>query len=231
MKPGVINIPTSVGPRAWASCFRAIAKRTGIFGINEAFAPKAKALYLILAVARGFRQYGVRKSPNPIFWRRRHWRKVSGRVIKLHDALSRHHDWPGFNEARYVTEVVLRHRRRLNSPQVTVLNTHWVPEGDKVDPTDRAYARSASLREVRALVLEHLAAGRIVIPMGDFNIYAAIEMNVPGFVWIRREGVDKLGVVLPEGWALDDIDLDVFRAATDHGHGIAADLTITKESR
>lgn len=230
MKPGVINVPTSVGPRAWASCFRAIAKRTSVFGINEAFAPAAKALYLALALARGLGQYGVRRSPNPVFWRRRHWRKASGRVIKLHDALSRYGDWPGFNDARYVTEVILRRRGRKGFPQVVILNTHWVPEGDKVNDEDRARARSASLREVRALILEHLAAGRIVILMGDTNIHAAIHLNIPGLVWIRPLGVDKIAVALPPGWTLDDFDVDTFAARTDHKHGIAAAVEISRAS-
>ena len=49
MKVGVINIPTSVGAKAWRRCWLLIAARCSIFGINEAFAPAAKALYIALA--------------------------------------------------------------------------------------------------------------------------------------------------------------------------------------
>lgn len=232
MKVGVINIPTSVGAKAWRKCFLLIRARCSFFGVNEAFAPAAKALYIGLAFAHGFGQYGARKSPNPVFWRRKHWRKVSGRVIKLHAQLGRYAEWPGFNDARYVTEVILHRRGRPHLPQVVVLCTHWVPEGPKVTNADRFRARAASKAEIRELILDHLAAGRIVILMGDFNIYDVFDLDIPGFHWVRGQGVDKVAVIVPAGYELTAADFETFEAPTDHEHGVAATVRVRqKESK
>lgn len=221
---GVINVPTSVGARAWRACFLAIAARCAIFGINEVFTRRAKTLFLALAKARGFRQYGARKSPNPVFWKWRRYAKVSGRIIRLHDRLSRYAEWPGFNDARYVTEVILRRRgrRRRHLPQIVILCTHLVAEGTKVDPADREAARRTSLATLRALIVEHQDAGRIVVLIGDLNVHDRINLAIRGFTWIRPLGVDKVGIAVPDGYELTDADFDLFPAKTDHKHGVDA---------
>lgn len=231
MKVAIINVPTKVGIRGWTGCIRAVlARRPAVAGINEAFTGRARALFVAAAAARGYRQYGARQTPNLIFWRRRHWQLVSGRVHQLHDRLSRYAEWRGFNDARYVTEVILRRRGRKHrdAPQVAVLCTHWVPGGDKVEATDRAQARDTSVAVIRGLILEHLAAGRVVILIGDLNVYAPIDLGVAGFEWVRGQGVDKIGVAVPAGYRLTAADFDLFAAPTDHGHGVAARIQIRR---
>lgn len=225
MKVGVINVPTSAGPRGWTGCIRAVlAQRPTVFGINESFTRAARAVFITLAVAHGYGQYGARITPNPIFWRRRHWRKVAGQVHQLHDRLSRYTEWRGFNDARYVTELVLRRRgrRHRRALQAAVLCTHWVPEGDKVKVEDRWEARQTSIRTIRSLVLEHLAAGRVVILIGDFNLFEPVSLRVGRFRWIRGQGVDKVGIAVPEGVELTSTDYELFLAPTDHKHGVIA---------
>lgn len=223
---GVINIPTSVGARAWQACFLAIAGHAAVFGINEVFTRRAKALFLVLAKGRGFRQYGARKGPNPVFWKWRRYAKVSGRVIRLHERLGRYAEWPGFNDARYVTEVILRRRGRAHrdAPELVILCTHLVAEGAKVDPADRAAARRTSLAIIRSLIVEHQDAGRVVILIGDLNMHERINLAIRRFTWVRGDGVDKVGIALPAGYELDDdhTGFDLIPAQTDHKHAVAA---------
>lgn len=228
---GVINIPTKVGPNAWRKCWEEAADRCGIFGVNEAFHPKAKALYLELAKEHGYGQYGTRRGPNPIYFNRKRWRRVSGTVHKIHGRGNLFARWPGFNEARYVTDLVLVPRGRPDALEVAVLCTHWVPNGRKVSGSFRDKARVQSRLFVERLVREHQAAGRIVYLIGDTNIAKPFTLGIRGFQWIRGKGIDKVGVAVPKGYVLGKTSVDVFDAPTDHRHGVATAAQITKENR
>lgn len=231
LRVGVINIPTKVGPTAWLDCWTLTADRCGIFGVNEVFHPNAKALYLELAKEHGYSQYGTRGGPNPVFFDRKRWRRVSGRLHRIHGRGDRFGRWPGFNESRYVTDVVLARRRRPGAPEVAVLCTHWVPNGRKVTAIFRAAARRQSKKLVEQLMREHQAAGRIVYVIGDTNIARTFKLRGRGFEWIRGKGIDKVGVAVPRRFVVGKTSVDVFDAPTDHHHGVATTAQIKKESR
>lgn len=224
VKPGVINIPTNLNdrkdPSHWRVCWTETADRAEIFGVNESFTAGQRETYLRLAKERDYGQFGTRVTPNPVFWDREHWRKVSGRVIELHGALSRHREYPGFNEARFVTEVVLR--RRGSKHEVTILCTHWVPEGDKVTPADRDRARKSSKDQVAALMKRHTAVGRDCVLLGDTNIHGTFSLGIPGFTWIKEDGVDKVGIAVPLDRRVAHSSSREFAAPTDHRTGVAA---------
>ena len=219
-----MNIPTKVGPAAWARCFRLLAERAEFFGINEAGSIRAKRLYRKLAKALGLTSWGLWRGTNPIFWDPDILRFIRGRQIKLHSRGTsiKAKLWPGFNAARYVTEVVFRHiaARRI----IAVLNVHLVAPGPKVPSRWRARKRAQSLARIRLLVAAHAALGRIVVLIGDTNIVD--DIDIPGMVWLFPEGVDKLAILVPEGMTLADFDVEQFDAPTDHHHGRAADVTL-----
>ncbi len=219
-----INIPTKVGKAAWARCFGLLVARAHIFGINEAGSWRAKRLYIRLARELGLKHYGLSGS-NPVFWDPDLFRKLKGRQIKLHarakGRLARR--WPGFNAARYLTEVLLRHRQ--TRVIVAVLNVHLVANGWKINARWRARMRKRSLDRIKRLVAFHcFEMGRIVVLFGDTNI--ADEVNIPGIVWLFPEGVDKVGIAVPEGMDLAGFDLDQFLAPTDHKKGRAAAVNL-----
>jgi hypothetical protein len=228
MKVGVINIPARLNdrpdPSHWERCWTLTADRADLFGVNESFTSSQRDTYLRLAKERGYGQFGTRITPNPVFWDRDHWRKVSGRVHELHTSLSRFREWPGFNEARYVTEVVLR--QRGSKREVTVLCTHWVPEGPKVTDADRDRARRASKSQVADLVRKHTAAGNDVLLIGDTNIHGTFSLGVPGFTWIKSLGVDKVGIAVPLDRAVAHSSVREFAAPTDHRFGVAAAIRV-----
>lgn len=225
MKIGIINIPTSVGPDSWADCFSLMAERAPVFGINEVFHPKAKALYRDLATQLKLASFGLRRGPNPIFWQRERYEKVEGERHLLHvrgqGVLARL--YPGFNDARYATELVLRDRG--TKQEFVVICTHWVPNGSKVAEAWRKWARREAKRGVRKLVKRHLRAGRPVWFIADTNIKDAFGFG-KGFQWIRGAGIDKVGLWLPKGMSAKDLDANLFPAPTDHHHGVVGNAVI-----
>lgn len=218
LRAALINIPTKVGRAAWERCFRALAARGDIVTINEAGSWRAKRVYIRLAKELGYSHYGL-SGPNPVFWKADEYRKVKGRQIKLHararGRLARR--WPGFNGARYVTEVILCHRD--TGEYITVLNWHMVAPGWKVRARWRAKMRARSIDRIERLVDHHRDVGRIVLGMGDANQDA---FPIPGMKWIHADGPDLLGIALPASVYLDRADPDEFSAPTDHKHGKSA---------
>lgn len=221
----VMNIPTKVGPKAWERCFTLLVERAQIFGINEAGALRAKRLYRRLARELGLAYWGLFRGPNPVFWDPDVLRLLRARQIKLHARGSgaKARRWPGFNSARFLTEVVLRHI--ATKTIVAVLNAHLVPPGPKVDSSWRARQRARSLARIRRLVAFHLSMGRVVVLMGDHNLVG--KLDIPGVTWLVFEGVDKLAIAMPDGVSLDEFDVDNFLAPTDHKRGHAADAHLT----
>lgn len=226
MKVGIINAPRKVGRLSWARCWRIMAKRTTIFGVNETLSPAAKATYGALAAASGWGHGGLRDSPNPVFYKRARWRKTYSRVRRIHgpapaeNRLAR--EFPGFNAARYITEVHLQRRRQKNGRTVVVLCTHLVPNGGKVEAQWRDVVRAMSLDQLRAIVKYNLAAGHEVWVIGDMNIHEYIR--IPDLTWIKGRGIDKIGV------AGGDYDVTGFvevPAPTDHKHGYVATATVS----
>lgn len=221
-RPGVINVPSSVGRSAWRECWTLMRRRTSVFGVNETFLRSAKVLYLALALATGWGQYGTRQGPNPLFWRRRRWAFVSGRRVTLHGFGPLHDRWPGYNDARYMTVVVLRDRR--DGQEHAFLVTHWVPEfpAHKLDIAWRDRMRERCIRLVSAELRDQVAAGRPAWFMGDTNMGGPIALDVPRFHWVRGLGIDKLGVALPAGIRWYGGESVLVPAPTDHHHGVAA---------
>lgn len=225
MRIAVINVPTSVGASAWERCFRETAERAPVFGVNETISREAKVLYTKLAHELNLGRACLYVSPNPVFWDRDEYERMEARVHQLHargtSPLARR--FPGFNEARSVTEVVLRDKD--TNKQIVVLCTHWVPEGKKVPAAWRAWARSESMRQIRKLIRFHMRHGRIVYVIGDTNIGGVIDMGIRRFKWIRSDGIDKIGVAVPKGITLKNSDYHKFGAPTDHGAGVVASAT------
>lgn len=222
---GCINIPTKVGAKAWAACFRRLAARADIFGINEAGSPRAKDLYDDLMRELGLSQFGLWRGPNPVFWKTDVYDFVSGEQVQLHRAgrgrLARR--WRGFNGPRFMTVVVLRHR--ATGREVTFINWHWVAPGWKVLSKWRSRMRVRSKRLLRREIASHRAAGRIVAGVGDTNLRLAFYV-LKMWRWLRRKGVDKLGLAVLDGDQILDVDVEVFAAPTDHRHGLSAEVDI-----
>lgn len=218
----VMNIPTKVGPADWETCFRRLASHGRILGINEAGSWRAKRLYRRLAKELGLSYYGL-SGPNPVFWKTSEYRRVSARTFKLHararGRLARR--WPGFNGARYMSEVILADR--ATGEFIAVNNWHMVAPGWKVRPKWRAKMRARSIAQIRSRVEHHLSMGRIWLGMGDANRDAFVIDRV---TWIHADGPDLMGIALPKGIYLERADPDVFPAPTDHKHGKSAAIDL-----
>lgn len=221
----VINIPTKVGPENWIECWELTAEVADVFGVNENSKKKHK-VYFDLAKKHNHGRYGVSNTPNPIFWDRKIYRGISGRQVRLHKAatgpLAR--KFPGFNAARYATEVVLRHRE--TKQELAFIVTHWVPNGNKVNPVFRTASRIASKRGVTRLIRENRNEGRPTFLMGDTNIFKKFWLYA--IRWLRSQGIDKLGFAVPSGWKVSNMSSSTYPAPTDHKHGVRGSVTLTK---
>ena len=218
LRLAVVNIPHKIGADRWEACWDGARRRSAIFGVNESLRGDQRDLYAALAEDTKVGHSGLRQTPNPIFWKKKRFEKVSGEVHQIHGKaagpLARR--FPGFNAERDVNEVVLRQKE--NDREVAVLNTHWVPNGRKVNPVWRMKMRRKSKKLVRDLVRKHKRAGRPVFVMGDTNLFLPFWMP-QDFKWYRARGIDKLGGTLPgKGRA--------YPAPTDHKHGVKATATL-----
>lgn len=219
--PGFINIPSKVGQKAWESCWRKTATRASIFGVCENFTRKQRGTYRAQAKRHNYGVFGL-SSPNPIFWDRSLYKKLSGRVITLHagakDSWARR--FPGFNAERKMSELILAD---WSGQEYAVLCSHWVPE-QNVSLAFKLSARRASKKKTRELIRYHRSLGRIVIFMADTNIYRRI--NLAGMIWMRKRGIDKIGVAVPGNMHVTDAESETFPAPTDHKRGVAGSATI-----
>lgn len=219
-----INIPSKVGSQAWKDCWERAATHGDIIGVQEAFLKRAKQTYLSLAQKHGYAQYGTRMGPNPIFWHKATYKKIEARQVQLHGKGTRYKQYPGFNDARYATVVVLEHRQ--TSERFAVINTHWVPNGTlKTTVAWRTFARKEAIRRVAELATQYTDRGLPVIIMGDFNIRDPFHL-VAGFTWTAQSGVDKIGIKLPKTHKLEKSTAHKFTAPTDHKFGIKSRITI-----
>lgn len=221
------NVPTSVGLRAAEDCFEATAAHGDVIAFQEIFARRTKKAYVRLARRYGLSQYGLFKGPNPLMWDAAKYERRAASHYRLHG--SRRSRWVGFNAARYATVVVLRPKQ--GAPDVTVINTHWVPRGPKVAAWWRTRARKRARDKVAHLVAAHAARGRVVVVMGDFNMDT--PPRLPEVTWVVgvRHGVDKIGVTVPRGYRIAARTADRFQAPTDHRHGVSAEVEIERTSR
>lgn len=227
-----INVPGSVGARAWARCFKLLLEHGVDFaGANEVGRPAAKRLLSGTAKAHGREQFGAFRGPNPIVSNPARWKRTGGRVWRLHaagaSALAR--KWVGFNGARYATVTTNRPAKAPFTPEVAAIQTHWVPRGKKVPEWWRKRQRERARTIVERLVRTHLARNRIVLVMGDLNMEKA--PHITGVTWVHDSGVDKIGVACPAGVQLTAHKSAFFDAPTDHKHGVRADLTFTIGAR
>lgn len=230
MKIAFINVPTGIGPSGWRGCWNAASNRAPVIGFNEILTRSAKDSMLRWAKSDKYSQYGIRQCPNPIFWKKRRWRKVYGHVHKIHSAGTgyRARHWPGFNGPRFINEVVLQ--RRGKKRQIAVLNTHWVPRGPKVPARWRKEMRKESKRLLRELTRKHLNEGRDVYVIGDLNLPGKIKMP-DLFKWLVYKFVDKAGIGVPAGRRLLSARGTTFPAPTDHKHGGVLGIVRTKKRK
>lgn len=229
MRVAVVNVPVKVREQAWLACFYLATSATplGAFGINENLAPAQRRVYKQAAKALGYGRFGLH-SPNPVFWDKARWRLLEGSVHQLHppgsSTLARR--WPGYNAARSATVVVLEDRDTRE--QVTIVCTHWAPQGKKVPSLWGAWARQQAKQQIRGVVRTHLRADRPVWVIGDLNVHGLVDMAMRRFQWLRGEGVDKVGVALPRGTQLEHSSVATVPAPTDHKHLAAATASWTR---
>lgn len=232
MKSGCMNMPSKEGPARWQRGWRIMARRTIVFGVNETFLKRCKAVYLSLALAGGWRFYGLRRGPNVLFWKQRHWKFVSGEIRTLHGYGPNRDKWPGFNDQRYMTMTTLR-RRLANGFGRTHLFivTHWVADaGQAKTPQDwidrmRVLSKEALLVAVR----EGIEAGQCVHVMGDFNYGGLIGIKVPGSTTyqVRATGIDKYIIVVPDGVVVEH-DFEMVEIPSDHHDAPIITATFSK---
>lgn len=224
---GTVNVPVKVGLKSWVRCWRIMSRKTGAFGVNESLSRRQRAVYAALCVRRGWGQYGLRNSPNPIFYKRECWTKVpgTGRVVELHPAGPWERTYPGFNAARYATLVVLE---RVSGQQHAFVNAHLVPAGSKVPAPWREQVRADSLAQLRELVDDLADLGLVVWLLGDMNLPQPFPMG-DRFQWVRGVGIDKVGVSLPDGITLGDHGFDLVRVPSDHPNAVVCRVHLTKE--
>ena len=222
----LVNVPVKVGARAWRRCWLVMARRSSVLVVNESLSRRQRAVYLALALARGWGQYGTRTSPNPIFYSRRVWRFAAGRVHQLHGTGPWFEQWPGYNGARDVTILIADHRR--SGLRCAILGTHLVSEGSKVPDGWRDLVRTTSKDTLRTLVQGLMADGCVVLLAGDMNIRDPFPLG-PGFTWVRGDGIDKVGVGVPPGVELGHTAWRLVAAPTDHKHGVTARVTLNRK--
>lgn len=227
IRVGLVNVPVKVGAAAWLACWTILSARCSVLVVNESLSRRQRRVYRAAALARGWGQYGLRSSPNPIFFSRLRWAFLAGRVVPLHEEGPWAKRWPGYNAARFVTVLALLHRR--SGERHVILGTHLVSNGDKNPVAWRAEKREESLALLRILVQGYLADGCVVWLLGDMNLQEPFDLG-PGFRWVRGQGIDKIGLGLPPGLKVDGAAWRLVAAPTDHKHGVTARVRlITKE--
>lgn len=211
----LINIPDKVGLPDIRLCFDLALTKGRVVGVNEVFHPRQRALYEVVAKARGFGFYGLHKTPNVLFWKtdlfaRRHAmvHQIHGRNTTAKNA----NQWPGFYDKREITEVVLR--RRSDGKEFAFLLTHLAAEVKVVDQKWLRAVKRKSKRMLRDLTRKHMKAGRVVIVEGDMNTREDFSMPKT-FRWYTKGIIDKVGGNRKGKSTL-------FAAPTDHGHGVRA---------
>lgn len=226
---GCINIPTGAGRGAWERAFLAVMARSDIFGLNEAFNSEAKRIYAQLAQEHGYGHYALGETGNPIFWDRSKYVFVDGEVRTLHGRGPSYDEWPGFNESRELSVVLLRPRgsRNGDGDEFVVANTHLVPNGNKVLDWWRTKVRTKSRIELRRLVKDAIEEEMPCYLMGDMNIHRPF-LIARGFRWIKGKGIDKVGLALPKKFKRGKAKFSEFAAPIDHKHGVA---TVSEWSR
>lgn len=227
---GMINVPTKMGTRGYEECYERTSARCDIFGMNEVFARFAKRTVIQESRQHGNAQWGTGRGPNPLFWDETKYRKRWASQHLLHGRGPRYAQYPGFNERRKATVVVLEDLMDTSNPDTTVINTHLLALASrKIGMVWGRRARKRSLRLIRDIVREHLEAGRIVILMGDMNMRLPFWVN-RRFTWVRGRGIDKIGIAVPKGYRVVKKEFSLFAAPTDHQHGVEADIWIEKAS-
>lgn len=218
-----INIPVQVGHESWVKCWEKASNQASLFGTQEAFNRRQKRTYKRLCREHNWGKAGM-GGPNPVFFNKTVWRKISSHVIRIHDADKGPHtkNRPGFHAARFMTEAVLHNIEY--GYDAAVLNVHWVPE-QIVTKSFKRKSRRASKKILRQRVKYHTRMGRVVFVMGDTNIYKKIRIGA--VKWMRALGIDKLGVAVPKNMIIESATYRMFSAPTDHKRGICGMLTVT----
>lgn len=226
VRAAVINSPTSVGPKGWEGCFEAADARADVFGINENHSRRQKEAFKDLSREHGLRKFGL-TGPNPLFNDPKVWRRLHESQHQLHGRGPKARRWPGFNSPRFAT-VAVYEPVQGGGPDLTVINTHLVPRGPKVPGWWRDRARRRALKKLDRLIQAHLARGRAVLVIGDFNMDEAPDLE--DVVWVvgAHRGVDKIGIAVPDGWRLAAWTGDRFPAPTDHRTGASALIEIER---
>lgn len=217
----LINIPNKIGTSNVRRCWDKAAARSAIFGVNESFHKTQRQIYSqAMADSKAkWSQYGLWQTPNPVFWRSDRFKRINAEVHLIHPANTtapNHAKWPGFYDARFITEVVLK--QRVGGQEVAILNTHLVYGAKVLDQKWLRTVRRTSKSALRRLVRKHRDAGRIAIVMGDMNTKSNFAMP-RGFRWFTKRIIDKVGANR-EGSAT------LFVAPTDHKHGVRATIRL-----
>lgn len=217
----LINIPAKIGRAAIADCWKKAAARGAVFGVNESFDARTRSIYrdLVGQTKGAVGVFGLDRTPNPVFWRTNRLRLLSGTVHRIHPKNTTAPNaakWPGFYDARFITECVFVDR--LNKVEVAVLNTHLAAEVKVIDQQWLKSVKRESRQMLRNMVRTHQSKGRVVVVMGDTNDREDFSMP-RGFKWYTKGIIDKIGGNRAGSSTL-------FVAPTDHKHGVRASIRL-----
>lgn len=179
---------------------------------------KQRNEYHRLAKRDGFKQVGLWRTPNPIFFRKTRWIVTARARYRLHkkDTSALGKKYPGYGAARWLTVAAAKPRR--GGPKTGFLNMHWVAEGKKTDPDFRKKARAQSTRVVNDKIGNQLRLSRIAVVGGDTNEPGSKNPVLRDLKWYHS-GVDKIGLAVPKSRTVRNQNGSPFKAPTDHKYG------------
>lgn len=190
----LVNIAAKIGKANVRTSFTTALGKGRITCVNESFHSEQRAIYAEEAKRAGYSQYGLRITPNPVFWEHVLYRRTFAKVHLIHgrNTTAKNADeWPGFYDKRELTEVVLA--PRAGGQEIAILHTHLLYPARPLDKRWVKKMRRKSLTLIRTLARKHIAAGRTVLVTGDTNMTENFSLPKTMHWLTKPVAIDKIG--------------------------------------